>query len=150
MRFVNNSKARAASEIFRFSFRGSSLHWLHPMKNLRPLFFALLCSLPLAAAEKAPANPPAPSAPAATRSGTHEAVELVVLKVFAAHDGDAIFRAYVVKWKEQEVIVSDTLAKSNYREGDTIRVLVMKNPFPQGQEPYDLLHFTIVPPPPHR
>jgi hypothetical protein len=116
------------------------------MKNLRPLLLVLLCTLPLSAAE----NTPAPSAPATARTGTHETADLVVLKVFAAHDGDAIFRAYVVKWKDQEVIVSDTLAKSNYREGDTIRVLVVKNPFPQGQEPYDLLHFAIVPPLQHR
>src|SRR5688572_5168513 len=73
--------------------------------------------------------------------------ELKVLKVFAANDGAAIFRAYVVKWKDQEVVVSDSLAKSNYKEGDTITVLAMNHPFPQGKEPHRLLAFTIVPPP---
>src|SRR5580765_5962686 len=71
--------------------------------------------------------------------------ETAVLKVFAAKDGKAIFRAYVVKWKDQEVIVSDPLAKSDYKEGDTISVLAMNHAFPQGKEPYRLLHFTVVP-----
>ncbi len=77
-----------------------------------------------------------------------ERLELKVLKVYAAKDGDAIFRAYVVLWKEQEVIVSDSLAKTNYKEGDTITVLAMNHPFPQGKEPHRLLAFTAIPPRP--
>jgi hypothetical protein len=69
-----------------------------------------------------------------------------VLKVFSAKDGEAIFRAYVVEWKGQEVVVSDTLAKTKYNVGDTVGVLVMNHPFPQGKEDYRLLHFAIVPP----
>jgi hypothetical protein len=79
-----------------------------------------------------------------------ERLQLKVLKVFAAKDGDAIFRAYLVKWKDQEIVVSDTLAKSNFKEGDTITVLAMNHPFPQAAEPYRLLSFTVVPPPPSR
>jgi hypothetical protein len=79
-----------------------------------------------------------------------ERFELKVLKAFAAKDGEAIFRAYLVKWKDQEVVVSDSLAKSNYKEGDTITVLAMNHPFPQGKEPHRLLSFTVVPPPPSR
>ena len=79
-----------------------------------------------------------------------ERLEVKVLKVFSAKDGDAIFRAYLVKWKDQEVVASDSLAKSNYKEGDTITVLAMNLPFPQGQEPHRLLAFTVVPPPPSR
>jgi len=71
--------------------------------------------------------------------------ETKVLKVFAAKDDKAIFRAYLVTWKDQEVVVSDTLAKSDYKEGDTISVLAMNHPFPQGQESYRLLAFTVVP-----
>lgn len=73
--------------------------------------------------------------------------ETKVLKVFAAQDGTAIFRAYLVKWKDQEVIASDSLARSDYKEGDTITVLAMNHPFPQGKEPHRLLGFTVMPRP---
>src|SRR3954463_7801412 len=71
-----------------------------------------------------------------------ERLDVKVLKVFAAKDGDALFRAYLVKWKDQEVVVSDPLAKSNYKEGDTITVLAINGAFPQGKEPHRLLAFT--------
>ena len=71
--------------------------------------------------------------------------EAKVLKVFAAKDGEAIFRAYVVMWKDQEVIASDPLSKSDYKEGDTITVLAMNHAFPQGKEPHRLLGFTVTP-----
>jgi hypothetical protein len=74
-----------------------------------------------------------------------ERVQLKVVRVFSAKDGDAIFRAYLVNWKGQDVVVSDSLAKSNYKEGDTITVLVMNHPFPRGAEPHRLLGFSIVP-----
>ena len=96
---------------------------------------AVLLSAPAAVAADTPAR------------GSHERVDLKVLKVFSAKDGEAIFRAYVVEWKGQEVVVSDPLAKTRCQVADTISVLVMKNPFPQGKESYDLLHFTILPPP---
>jgi hypothetical protein len=70
-----------------------------------------------------------------------------VLKAYAAKDGEAIFRAYAVRWKDQEVIVSDSLAGSDYHEGDTISVLVMNHPFPQNKEPRRLLAFVVVPKP---
>ncbi len=113
------------------------------MKTASVLFrlvaaFALTCAVLLSV--------PAAVSPAPAPRGSHERVDLKVLKVFSAKDGEAIFRAYVVEWKDQEVVVSDGLAKSNSQVGDTISVLVMKNPFPQGKEPYNLLHFTILPP----
>lgn len=71
--------------------------------------------------------------------------ETKVLKVFAAQDGEAIFRAYLVKWKDQEVIASDPLAKSNYKKGDSITILAMNHSFPRNQEMHRLLAFTVVP-----
>jgi beta-lactamase regulating signal transducer with metallopeptidase domain len=68
-----------------------------------------------------------------------------ILKVYAAKDGEAIFHAYVVTWKGYEVVVEDPLAKSNYKEGDTIKVLPMNLPFPENKEPHRLLHFSVVP-----
>lgn len=71
--------------------------------------------------------------------------EAKVVRVYAAQDGEAVFRAYAVTWKDQEVIASDPLASSDYHEGDTITVLAMNNPFPRGQESRRLLGFTVVP-----
>ena len=83
---------------------------------------------------------PAPTKPA----GSHERAELKVLKVFSAKDGEAIFRAYLVEWKGQEVVAEDRLVKTNHQVGDTVSVLVMRAPFPQGKEQYDLLHFSVM------
>ena len=75
----------------------------------------------------------------------HGREELKVLKVFSAHDGDAVFREYLVNWKNQEVVVQDTLIQTNYQVGDTIPVLVIRNKYPQGQAGPDLLSFHVVP-----
>jgi hypothetical protein len=72
---------------------------------------------------------------------------VTVLKVYSAKDGEGIFRAYVVEWKRQEMIVSDPLAMTDFHEGDTISVLSMNYPFPQGKEPYRLLGFSVIPHP---
>ena len=103
------------------------------------LFVLLGTVLSLGAATTAPVTP------TATAQGSHESVELTVLKVFSAKDGEAIFRAYLVEWKGQEVIVDDTLAKTNYQAGEKATVLVMKSPFPNQAEAYDLLHFQVLP-----
>ena len=75
----------------------------------------------------------------------HWREQLKVLRVFSAHDGEAVFREYLVNWKDQEVVVRDPLIKTNYQVGDTIPVLVMKNKFPDGQPGPDLLSFVVVP-----
>lgn len=90
------------------------------------------------------AQPPSPPA----NAGTHERAELKVLKVFAARDGEAIFRAYLVEWKGQEVVAEDRLVKTDHKVGETVSILVMRMPFPQGKESYDLLHFSVLTPPP--
>jgi len=76
----------------------------------------------------------------------HWREQLKVLRVFSAHDGEAVFREYLVNWKNQEVVVQDTLIQTNYQVGDTIPVLVIRNKFPQGQAGPDLLSFHVVPP----
>lgn len=76
-----------------------------------------------------------------------ERFEAKVIKVISASDGPAVFRAYIVMWKGQEVVASDTLAKSRFKEGDVITVLAMNHPYPQDKEPHRLLSFSIVPPP---
>ena len=74
-----------------------------------------------------------------------ESTELKVLKVFSARDGDAVFRSYLVNWKGQEVIVRDTLVRTDYRVGDAATILVMRNKYPNGQAGSDLLSFEVAP-----
>jgi hypothetical protein len=110
------------------------------MKNTIRILICVtaLSVLPLWAADSA--LPPASKTP-----GTHETTKLKVIEVFSAKDGDSIFRAYLVSWKDQEVVVDDRLAQSDYHVGDTITVLVMNSPFPKGEEKHGLLHFQILP-----
>ena len=75
----------------------------------------------------------------------YERADLQVLKVFSAQDGEAVYRAYLISWKGQEVVVRDTLVKTDYRVGDKATVLVMKHAYPNGQVGPDLLSFEIVP-----
>ncbi|QDV40924.1 hypothetical protein Enr13x_07620 [Stieleria neptunia] len=49
-----------------------------------------------------------------------------VLKVFSAEHEGHRFIAYLVQWKDFEVIVSDPLARSDFQQGDTIQFLAQK------------------------
>jgi hypothetical protein len=73
-------------------------------------------------------------------------VEFAVLKVYSAQDENYVFRAYVVEWKGQEVIVRDTLARTNYNVGDTITATAHFHPNPAPTGPRGLMSFEIVPP----
>lgn len=98
----------------------------------------------------APIRSAAPSAAKDDGTGPRlppERFEARVVKVYAAQDGEARFRAYVVTWKGQEVIASDSLARTDFKVGETITVLAMNHPFPRGQDAHRLLGFTVVPPP---
>jgi hypothetical protein len=91
------------------------------------------------AAEKQTTTPPD------SASGSHESLQAEVLKVFSATDNNAVFRAYLVKWKGQEVVVSDPLAGSAYGVGDSIRMLAMNHSRPGGQDKPRLLAFSATP-----
>ena len=110
------------------------------MKNTIRILVCItaLSVLPLWAADSA-------LAPASKTPGTHETASLKVIKVYSAKDSNSIFKAYVVSWKDQEVVVDDRLAQTDYHVGDTITVLVMNSPFPKGEEKHGLLHFQILP-----
>jgi hypothetical protein len=110
------------------------------MKNIIRILVCItaLSVLPLWAADTA-------LPPASKTLGTHETATLKVIKVYSAKAGDSVFKAYVVSWKDQEVVVSDQLAKTDYHVGDTITVLVVNSPFPKGEEKHGLLHFQILP-----
>lgn len=113
----------------------------------RSVLYLVLCALcfglrlSFAAEAVAAATPVEP----AVEKIPPERFDAKVVKVFAAKDGAALFRCYVVLWKGQEVIATDPLVKSDYKEGDAITVLALNSPYPQGREAYRLLNFTVVP-----
>lgn len=74
-----------------------------------------------------------------------ERARLPILKVFSAKDGEALYRSYLVKWKDQEAVVTDTMAKTTFKAGDTATVLVMKHKYPGGKPGPDLLSFALMP-----
>ncbi|MEW6305717.1 MAG: hypothetical protein AB1705_19740 [Verrucomicrobiota bacterium] len=82
------------------------------------LFLALITGLIVPAAD-----PPAAAPDVTSR---YEVVESPVLKIYTANDGKHRFVAYLVKWKDSEVIVSDALAQSHYKVGDKITFLAHK------------------------
>jgi len=75
--------------------------------------------------------------------GNFETVQTKVLKVFAVEDNEAKFRAYLVKWKDFEVIVQDPLARTDKKEGELITFMVNRSELSQGEQKSSLLSFVI-------
>lgn len=81
-------------------------------------------------------------------TNSYDTVQSSVLKVYSAKDGNHRFVAYLVKWKDSEVIVSDPLAKSVYKVGDTITFLAQKITVEEkDSRSIDVLAFTLGRPP---
>ena len=77
-------------------------------------------------------------------------VEAKVLKIYSVKDGNAVFKAYVAMWKNQEVIVSDMGTQSNLKEGDPIKFMAMRLPLPpfnRDGQASESLNFMISPEP---
>ena len=97
--------------------------------------------------EKAPSNATLTNSgwtPFNTSTMTSQ-VEAKVLKTYIVKDGNAVFRAYVAMWKDQEVVISDIRAQSNLKEGDPIKFVVMKVPNHRGGQNSEVLSFMISP-----
>lgn len=77
-----------------------------------------------------------------------EMVSGQVIRVYSAGDADTRFRAYVVRWKDQEVVVSDWVADSDYKEGTTISFSAINAPSPRQDSSSRLLSFLVVHPVP--
>jgi hypothetical protein len=58
--------------------------------------------------------------------GGFATVQGTIEKVFAVDDNGARFRAYQVRWKDYEVIVSDPLATTDFNEGDQITFMAQR------------------------
>jgi hypothetical protein len=86
-----------------------------------------------------------PTHAAETKKPTYVFATGKVLKVYETKEGEAFFRAYVVIWKDHQIVVSDNLVKSNYKEGEEMKfiVMTMQNPI-AGTKP-DILAFQALP-----
>ena len=77
-------------------------------------------------------------------SNSWEVLQADVLKVYSAKSGEYRFIAYVVKWKDAEVVVTDPLGKSDHKVGDKITFLAQKITIEKKHEvPVTSLSFTL-------
>lgn len=84
-----------------------------------------------------------PPLPRETQS-TFDTVEAPVLKVFSAEQDGHRFIAYLVKWKDFDVIVSDPLGGSNFQEGDKIRFLAQRVSLQNKSDDVAALNFVLL------
>jgi hypothetical protein len=77
--------------------------------------------------------------------GGGEMAEGEVLKVYSLEDQGAKYRAYVVKYKNGEVVVGDTMATSTNKIGDKIKFIVARVEAPIGGSTVKTMSFSIVP-----
>jgi len=84
-----------------------------------------------------------PALPKGTQS-SFDTVEAPVLKVFSAEQDGHRFIAYLVKWKGFDVIVSDPLGRSNFRDGDKIRFLAQRVSLQNKPIDVSTLNFTLL------
>jgi hypothetical protein len=84
-----------------------------------------------------------PPLPKGTQS-TFDTEEAPVLKVFSAEQDGHRFIAYLVKWKDFDVIVSDPLGRSNFRDGDKIRFLAQRVSLQNKSIDVSTLNFTLL------
>ena len=75
---------------------------------------------------------------------SHENNQAEVLKVFAVDNDGARFRAYLVKWKNSEIIVSDPLGSTYKKEGEMITFLSQRIEMSHVNRNINLLHFIIM------
>lgn len=81
---------------------------------------------------------------AAIATAGYEEAQAKIKKVYSATSDGHRFVAYVVDWKGSEVIVSDTLARSAFKVGDTIHFLALKHSDPgEGSLGYTNLSFAL-------
>jgi hypothetical protein len=71
--------------------------------------------------------------------GNIEMKKVTVLKVFSAEEEGAKYRAYLVKWNNQEVVVQDILGGPAHKAGDTVKVMAQKLDMPGSK----ILQFII-------
>jgi hypothetical protein len=114
------------------------------MKNTIPLTLALIFTLFSQALHAQEPKVPSTSL-LAGMNGNFEMVDGDVLKVYSMEDQGAIFCAYVVKYKDEEVIVSDVLHTTpEKKEGDKVTFMVQHMEIPKGTEKIKIIQFIRV------
>ena len=73
-----------------------------------------------------------------------EQAEAEILKVYSMEDQGAEFRAYVVKYKGNEVIVSDDMAMTSKQVGEKIKFTVFRQETAAGTIKINMLKFTVT------
>lgn len=76
----------------------------------------------------------------------HKTSEAPVLKVFTVKEGDHRFVAYLIEWNGAEVIVEDTLGRSDFRVGDEIRFMVHRHKMTVEAGNIEPLNFILLEP----
>lgn len=74
----------------------------------------------------------------------YETLQAPVIKVYSVKQGDFKFTAYVVNWKDAEVIVSDPLAGSDFKAGDTIQFMAQRVHLKKSGVDVSSLNFTLL------
>jgi hypothetical protein len=77
-------------------------------------------------------------------TGGYETVQSEVLKVYSAEDQGARYRAYVVKWRDQEIVVSDQLGSTDKKVGDNITFMAHRIEMPEEDKTLKILQFMIM------
>ena len=70
-------------------------------------------------------------------------VDAKITKVISVTDDHARYRAYLVRWKEQEVAIVDSRANTLHKEGDTISVWARKRKVSENEQ---VLEFSLTQP----
>ena len=104
---------------------------------LAPLITAILTQALWAQQFAPPAAPPG-------AKGKADIVEAEILKVYSMEDQGATFRAYAVKYKGNEVVVSDPLATTTKKVGDKITIIAVRVEVPLGDRKIHSLSFQIM------
>ena len=81
--------------------------------------------------------------PKGTQS-SFDTLQASVEKVFSAEQDGHRFIAYLVKWKEFDVVVSDPLGRTNFQEGDEIRFMAQRVSLPNAAQKVSSLNFMII------
>ncbi|MBI5381328.1 MAG: hypothetical protein HZA31_05460 [Opitutae bacterium] len=79
---------------------------------------------------------------------THEFFTSKVVKVLSFSEGSAEYQAYVVTWKDHEVVVAapfNGLASKTYKVGDTVRCVMRQQSLPARDKANDRLFFEVAP-----
>ena len=139
-----------AQEIWRFSVRPLScdrvllslaVEYQKRDECMKTTLLAVLITVVLSQGVWAQQVPrPAPPPGMKTKSETGEAE---ILKVYAAEDQGAKFRAYVIKYKDNEVILNDDLAVTDKKVGDKVKFMVHRYEAPAGKAKIHTMQFKI-------